>query len=291
MSFKMSFPILIMIAAALCLFIVLPGGRSGPAGASGDSGNDRLMREYLEIESMSPPRFDSLTAEKRQYLFDAVANHEVAGIKMLKKYDPEGIMGFCYGRAMASHLIACRMGLAPESIRKIFMVGVLNYCHGKEWRFHVSTIVKGDDGRWYAIDPTRELRLNTVDGWVGTIGNSWEREKKVKLYLTSTSAITPDISVYPDPEWETGERIIELSFDPARKAGFTLCDDMGLSLYRPDEESQYRYFLCTGSSRDARFDFRKAVKNGREYSFNGYFEDLLDSIRKAPDSLFEPVEG
>ncbi|MHC9542291.1 MAG: hypothetical protein AB9903_22510 [Vulcanimicrobiota bacterium] len=284
----MSFPILIITVAALCLFIFLPGGISGPAGASGDSGNDSLMRKYLEIESMSPPRFDSLTAEKRQFLFDAVANHEVAGIKMLKKYDPEGIMGFCYGRAMASHLIACRMGLTPGSIRKIFMVGVLNYCCGKEWRFHVSTIVKGDDRRWYAIDPTRGLRLNTVDGWVGTIGNSWEQEKKVKLYLTSTSAITPDISVYPDPEWETGDRIIELSFDPAKKAGFTLCDDMGLSFYRPDKGSQYRYFLCTGSSSDARFDFRKAVKNGRIYSFNGYFEDLLDSIRKAPDSLFEP---
>lgn len=277
-----------MIAASLCLFIFLPGGRSGPAGAFGDSGNDRLMRKYLEIESMSPPRFDSLTAEKRQFLFDAVANHEVAGIKMLKKYDPEGIMGFCYGRAMASHLIACRMGLDPGSIRKIFMVGVLNYCCGKEWRFHVSTIVKGDDGSWYAIDPTRRLKLDTMEGWVGTIRNSWDLGKKAQLYLTSTSAITPDISIYPDIDRETGEHIIELSFDPAKKAGFTLCDDMGLTLYRPDEESLHRYFLCTGSSRDARFDFRKAVKNGREYSFNGYFEDLLDSIRKAPDSLFDP---
>jgi hypothetical protein len=255
-----------------------------------DAAQGRQLKKYLEIERRTRARYTCLTPDMRQRLYDTLAHHEVAGIDKLEKYDPEGILGFCFGRAMAAHLIALRMGLEPGSIRKIFIVGVLKYCEKKEWRFHVATIVKGEDGEWYAIDPTRGLKLNRVGDWIDIIRNSWDREKKATLYMTPPSAIIPDISHYPDKDKEKGEYIIELSFDPGRRAGFSKCSDRGVVYYTLDGESLNRHFMCAGSSEAARFDFGKVVINARPYNFNGFFEDLLNSLMKASRPTFQIEE-
>jgi hypothetical protein len=242
--------------------------------------DDTLLRKYLLIEHGSSSRTGFLTSAERRKLYEGVDHHKVAGIEALKKYDPDGTLGLCYGRAVAVHLMALRMGLAPTAIRKLFIVGRLTYAEDKEWRFHVATIVRGDDSLWYAIDPTLGLPLATVPDWLAEVRHRWSGGRPLTLYLTPPSAIIPDISHYPDKKGgtESGNYILDLTFNPSAKVGFPLRKRMGIFCHLPTSKNLRRYFMQAGNKEGLRFDFEKAVVRGKVYSFNGYFSDLLDSL-------------
>lgn len=61
-------------------------------------------------------------------------------------YDPQGTVGFCFGRATIAHMEALIRGMNPDSVRKIWIAGDM-----KQWGHHVATMVKGEKG-WYVID-------------------------------------------------------------------------------------------------------------------------------------------
>lgn len=90
----------------------------------------------------------SLSAEELKKLYRDTANHPVANPMYTDRY---GTAGFCFGRAMTAHLLALRMGLDKDAIRKVWIVGNLRGRDGTPWNFHVTTAVRGPDG-WYAID-------------------------------------------------------------------------------------------------------------------------------------------
>ena len=120
------------------------------------STEDQVFRGYETIETTSPSTKTGLDASERQQLFTLSARDKVASIASLDHYDQQNI-GFCFGRAMAAHLIARGMGLGSDSIRKLFIIGDLRSGADPEWRFHVTTLVRGsEDGGWYAVDPALE---------------------------------------------------------------------------------------------------------------------------------------
>ena len=53
---------------------------------------------------------------------------------------------------MTAHLELLNSGVQKDKIRKLWAVGSFQ-AGGNNWRYHVTTIVKGDDGQWWAIDP------------------------------------------------------------------------------------------------------------------------------------------
>ena len=124
-----------------------------------------------------------LTMSEIRSLYKTVAEHPVAKISNRDLYDPEGIgLGFCFGRAVTTHLEALwNYKLANVSIRKLWMVGNVG-----PWDFHVTAIVRGPKGQWYAIDPTL-LRPVTVESWYrhyftfAKVSGTWIRDVNGEL--------------------------------------------------------------------------------------------------------------
>ena len=94
-------------------------------------------------------------------LYRATQENPVASYELRKKYDPEGRLGFCFGRALAVHLEALRVGIRRESIRKIWAVGKLQLGDLK-WQHHVATMVRANDGGWWVIDPMWEAPMKAT---------------------------------------------------------------------------------------------------------------------------------
>jgi len=261
-----------------------------PLGAEEES-EEALTASYRNILSTSPVRCTSLGAGERKMLYDWVARNKVAGLSALTRYDPKNIMGFCYGRAMAVNLAARRMGLSPESIRKIFAIGRLGTGTVTEWRWHVATLVMGDDGLWYAMEFNLAHEPCNVDEWIEKVHAQKDPGRKAKFYISSPDAITPDVRIFPAIDLETGGRIIELSFNPEGRVGIIPVKGTKTGLYRVFDSVLKDYFSFIGPGEGKSFDFKKVIVNGIEYSSNNYFDDLLNSIITAPQELFSPPAG
>lgn len=136
-------------------------GRTDPALADCSSAsqyNEKLLDGLndIKLSSLSAGRSGGLTLDQARELWNIVYQHPVTALPVPDKYDPQkrGI-GFCFGRAMAAHLEAIwndKFKLQNDRVRKLFVVGNLS-AGGKMWQFHVTTLVKSDQGRWWAIDP------------------------------------------------------------------------------------------------------------------------------------------
>ncbi|MBI5240264.1 MAG: hypothetical protein HY926_07305 [Elusimicrobia bacterium] len=234
----------------------------------------------------SPARLKALDARRRQELWDAAFRHPVAGLddeRKLAKYDPQGFIGFCFGRAMAAHLLARQMGLAESSVRKLFAVGDLREGEEPQWRFHVAALVRGDDGAWYAIDPIMEGPMTAV-AWLSEVRRAWDKTGKARFYLTEASAVLPDVTTVPEPGQETGERLIELSFDPAGKEGFSPAAGLGAGVFSVSPSASARYLKTAPEA----FDFDGIAINGQRISYNGYFFDLLRALAAPIQRSLEP---
>jgi len=121
---------------------------------------------------------------------------------------------------MAVHLLARKSGLAEESVRKLFVIGDLRSGPDPEWRFHVATVVLEESGGWYAVDPIMPGPMPLPD-WIGRMSGDYDRRGEARFYLTGASVIIPDLSVVAESrEAESGDRVIELAFDPSAHAGF-----------------------------------------------------------------------
>lgn len=246
----------------------------------------RQLRRVEEQARRLPRHVKALDERQREELYRAVAGHPVAGLEHVARYDPSGEIGFCFGRAMAAHLLALRMGLSPDSIRKIFIVGDLRSADGVAWRFHVAALVRGTDGAWHAIDPIAPGPLE-LGGWARFVQDGYDKERGAKLYMTPAEAVMPDLHVVPAPGSESGERIIELSFEPEGRQGFEKLPglpDARTRAFQAGGESVARHFDTTLEGRES-FDFLRAAVNGQEYRYRGYFTDLLEAI------LLQPAPG
>lgn len=245
---------------------------------------------YRRLLDRFGPRVEGLSPESRQALWDEAFAHPVAGLDdpaKLQRYDPTGIIGFCFGRAMAVHLLARRLGLAESSIAKLFVVGDLRSGPDPEWRFHVATLVRGADGRWYAIDPILGEPVEARE-WVARVRGIWDREGKAKFYRVPAAAVLPDITTVPEtPEKESGERLIELRFEPAGRAGFEPRPELGASTYELSAAETDRHFK-SALSPAAAFDFSGIAINGEPIGYNGYFEALLASLESETTKPEEP---
>lgn len=253
------------------------------------SHNNEILKQYQEIEELSLSGKQALNNQERKNLFQEALEHPVTALSVenIKKYDPDQTIGFCFGRAMAVHLLArAHYGLASSSIRKLFVIGDLRSGASPEWRFHVTTVVKGLTSRnrktWYAIDPILETPI-LLSTWMKTIQSKWDQNQKAMFYWVNNSVILPDTSHFIDLkniEKETGERILELSFNPDKKEGFQKLMFHGMNLYQltPDAESKYFYTVNFESIPLYPFDFLSIRVNDLMISYNNYFKDLLNSI-------------
>ncbi len=256
-----------------------------------------IQRRYDDIEMRSPETKIGLNLAERKALLEEVAHHPVASLAKLDKYDPPpGQIGFCYGRAMAAHLLARKKGVARDGILKLFVAGDMTPGPGERWRFHVTTLVRGEDGKhWYSIDPVIQTLGNPdpllPKDWLAAAKKEFDPKKTTKNYVTTTESIMVDMRVVPSTlASENNERIIEVNFNPERP-GFELerevADLADFKVYRLDSDAQAKYFIKRQEAK-AEDDFNFlgiAVKIllpdkviDRAYDYHGYFSDLLTSL-------------
>ncbi len=261
--------------------------------------NEQIQQEYLGVEINSPNTKKSLSALQRQALFNAASQHPVTRLDRLNFYDPKGEIGFCFGRAMAVHLLARKtFQLDSDSIKKLFIIGDLRSGQNPEWRFHVTTLVQGgsravSEPVWYAIDPIMDGPMKLED-WVKKVRGTWDRKNKARLYRVENSAIIPDLRSVPDLDKEDGTRVIETIFDPEKRDGFSTQkfsqDDI---LFDVNPESAIRYFMTIQDKpSENQFNFIEISVNETLFNFNNYFTDLMASFKEQPtrERLLEGLE-
>lgn len=256
-----------------------------------------LQTLYDRIDQQSPETKTGLNEDDRKKLLDNVVHHKVAALSAISKYDktPNEEIGFCFGRAMTAHLLARKMGVARNSIKKLYIAGDMT-SGSVRWRFHVTTLVKDEKSKsWYSIDPVM-VSVGKKDpllpkDWMQTAKNEFDSTNTTKFYVTDTNAIMVDMRQVPATlADENNERIIEAKFDPNRP-GITLdtaTEDIGtFKLYSLDAKAQEKYFINRLESLPTEeFDFMKLdvvilknrVSTPRHYEYNNYFTDLLNDL-------------
>ena len=125
--------------------------------------NQDLLKSIQSYEpTTSIGRINGINAQQGQMLISKVMNHDMLSDSK-RNYDPEGQLGFCFGRALKLHLELLRYGVNKDSIKKIFVIGPMNL-PGKVWQFHVATIVKDlNSNDWWALDTNLRKPVMVAD--------------------------------------------------------------------------------------------------------------------------------
>ncbi|MCX6118439.1 MAG: hypothetical protein NT027_12925 [Proteobacteria bacterium] len=256
------------------------------------------FKTYLEIVGKVGTK-TSLSTSEISRLYQSTIQHPIAKVSAVDKYDPDGIIGFCFGRSMTANLIGRNIGLKKESMAKLFVMGDLrsegHSAPTPEWYFHVTQLALGPNKTWYAIDPIMHtegtaFKPLTAAQWMKAVTRGWDathgRTAKAKSYFIDSDAILPDIRNVPDFDKETGVQLIETIFDPA-KNGISLAKDWSRKVkidstlsnrsYLITKELMEKHFLHATVGTQTTFDFDKVVVGTTPISYNNYFVDLLNS--------------
>lgn len=129
---------------------------------------NQLMAD--SINNYIPPandhRAQAIDWKRAQRILDVVFDHPTIGFKADDFYSQPGEeMGFCFGRAMYMHLLALKLGIQKESIKKIWAVGPMHSDKpGIEWGYHVALLIFSKQG-WIVLDPN-SMRVLPIQEWV-----------------------------------------------------------------------------------------------------------------------------
>lgn len=116
--------------------------------------NEALLQHLraLPQTGIERGRLPSLSLDQLDELYLKASTHPVADYDLVKRWDPEGNFGFCFGRAENVYEQALKFGVAKENVKKIWAVGQMEY-DKIYWQHHVAGMVRGHDGKWYVLDP------------------------------------------------------------------------------------------------------------------------------------------
>jgi len=257
--------------------------------AFGQGENDAAYRFLEQLEMRYTNERDWASSEQMRAALGNVLYHPVATLKdyrTVNKYDPTGAIGFCFGRAMATHNNSRLLGLRPEAVKKIFVIGDMRSGAEPEWRFHVTTIVRGKNGQWYALDPiTPGGRVVTAEAWLSWVRQTWDSHNfskfKTNAYITSGDVVIPNLKVSPPATEINNTDIMSTSFQPEthegvkKVAGIERLYDVSVS---EAADFQKRQFISHNEIGTDRYDMAKITINGSAtYEYAGYFRDLLNT--------------
>lgn len=135
------------------------------------------------IPAANSERSQTLDWARAQKILDLVFNHPTIGFKADDVYSQPGEeMGFCFGRTMYMHLLALKLGVQKESIKKIWAVGPMQSDKpGVAWGYHVALMVFSKDG-WIVLDPNLR-KVYLVKDWVQFYSEK-SRDGRIRFYAT-----------------------------------------------------------------------------------------------------------
>lgn len=159
------------------------------------SQNRQALKEQAAIPASkrNPKRISEVSEELAEEILNAVEYHPVASLGLLGKYDPQGGIGFCFGRAMTAHLEALSQGVLKESVMKAWVHGDLR-ADGIRWRYHVTSLLKGPGKTWWAVDPIMGYVM-PVSQWYREM-QRYDYDGKMKIYFTRAEKFGPSGGKY-----------------------------------------------------------------------------------------------
>lgn len=129
--------------------------------------------EFIDAEN----NLTEVTKKQANDLYKALENSNVYENEMCYSR-PDVTVGYCFGRAVVVHTEGILRGVDPASMKKIWAVGDLGH-----WGHHVSTIVRGKDQKWYAIDNV--TGVVTVEDWISGISSMKKHGAKTPMFFVS----------------------------------------------------------------------------------------------------------
>lgn len=295
--------------------------------AQTDAASQKIFSDYLEIlpriqldfakKANTPLMRTFLRVDEAHHALARASTNRVTSLASLSKYDPDGPIGFCFGRAFATQTFASMHGLKDSSIRKLFIVGDLRSNPTvPEWGFHVTTLVLGPDRKWIAIDPiyTNPQGKNVpvpASVWIKWVRKNWDRwhkgEPRAILYLTEGSAMMPDVRKFPEGIINSRPEGIPVEGKPTRpfvpsERGISQdlnivreFEDKKVFVLSPEQTNEF-FLHFNGRREDRNFDFVKLRVQTEEFHFRDYFVDFNISLMEpAPAnrsfSASQPLQG
>lgn len=128
-------------------------------------------------------------------ILNSINRHPTVSSYQYAKYNlhPGVEIGFCFGRATYAHLMALHLGVLKDSIKKAWIVGPMN-AGGNMWDFHVTTIVRSENGVWLAIDSNGASAI-PVDEWYKEYAQ-YSTDGRIRLYITDANKFSVDLGKY-----------------------------------------------------------------------------------------------
>ncbi|MCO5144270.1 MAG: protein-glutamine glutaminase family protein [Oligoflexia bacterium] len=134
-------------------------------------------------------RKPGFTVKEQNELFQRTDQNPVSSICHVSKYDPQGNIGFCFGRATTVHIEALRMGIQKEMIKKIWAVGHMKNDIG-DWQYHVATIVRDKVGNWVVIDPIF-TNPKSVKEWASEL-EKMSADNQLQFFISEPGRFAPN---------------------------------------------------------------------------------------------------
>lgn len=140
-------------------------------------------------------RLTGLSPELASKVISSMGRHPILQAASAGRYNQrETQIGYCFGRAAYAHLALLEMGVDRGSIRKVWAVGSMKGS-SVTWQFHVSTIVRGTDGKWYAIDNFFGGRALEVEKWFEGL-RPMNRAGDLRVYITDPAKFSVSLGTY-----------------------------------------------------------------------------------------------
>lgn len=139
-------------------------------------------QSWKNTNPTAPDRKLALSFEEANALLSEVTNNNVTKYDARLKYDPQGSLGFCFGRALTAHLLAMKRGVDKNSIRKVFVSGTMNTPDGITWSFHVATLIAKKGGGFWVIDPNF-WEAQTLENWFATYEKQ-SPDQRIRMFIT-----------------------------------------------------------------------------------------------------------
>ena len=139
----------------------------------------------------------SLSAPKSQLIdvLNSVKRNPVVSPAYGARYDSRKVgIGYCFGRAAYVHFALLKMGLQPQSIKKIWAVGPIDSGGEIKWDFHVATVAYSTEQGWLVIDNDLD-EVTSVRKWTKQI-KAGSADQKLRFYITDAEKFSVDLGAY-----------------------------------------------------------------------------------------------
>jgi hypothetical protein len=142
---------------------------------------EELLRDEAFAESEDVTRLNRSQARE---VYDDMTSTPC--VRNDRPYQRQNVaIGYCFGRAIVSHMHALRRGVDPTSMKKIWVVGPMR----GNWGHHVAHMIRADDGSWWVIDNVTGLVKH--DEWIQRLNGFKNTNKELMYFVTEASRFGP----------------------------------------------------------------------------------------------------